>query len=286
MSVTRTLPQRVRAMATVKHNEFREMLLELRMTLMNLQFLDTRLTSFIIFLAGYLLISLVYPGWRIAALLPAIAFFGVHVWMRIRRNMLNDVEQNFPLLHEKLRTAADHWDADNEIVRELKTDVMKQMRSVESAAFVNERNTAARVTIAVILCFLILFIHSVGLTGIAGKFLPQANPTIGMLDMGSEDTDNPDYLAGGPGGVSNLEVEGDLFGEANVAKLGNEELEFTVSSEGYEIDIRDVKDVRKREFDEVFPTDVGSTSAETFEENIPKEQQEIVNNYFKSLTNE
>ena len=78
----------------------------------------------------------------------------------------------------------------------------------------------------------------------------------------------------------------DIFGEKSVALLGDEDVEITLESANVEIDINDIREVEERTFTTTYPEEIGAMAASAFEEQIPKDQQEIVKNYYKKIATE
>ena len=68
-----------------------------------------------------------------------------------------------------------------------------------------------------------------------------------------------------------------------MAVLGSEELLLQLKSASQDLNIRKESDVSQKDFTENYPNEVYVSSAASFEENIPKERQELVKNYFKNL---
>ena len=83
--------------------------------------------------------------------------------------------------------------------------------------------------------------------------------------------------------LADLNQSDDIYGEEDLAKLGNVELGIRVRPADYEVDIREVGDVEEKAFDETFPSEVFVESATVYEENIPVEQQELVRTYFEKI---
>lgn len=74
----------------------------------------------------------------------------------------------------------------------------------------------------------------------------------------------------------------DIYGDSQLAILGNEQIDIRISPVNYEVCVREEGDVEQKQFDEIFPQNSSSGNS-TFEENIPPEQQELVKNYFDKL---
>ena len=263
---------------------FQSVIIDINNTLNKLMFFEVFLNFILVFLAGYLLLSIsgfVEPFYAIGI---AVAYIVVVLSIKVRKSKIMQVEKSYPMLNEKIRTAADNLDKDNEIVHGLQDEIIANLRHVETSKFLDSKKIGIRVGIAVVLCFLIIFVNSFhyGCINVKSFFPP---PRIDGSGQGQGTDAEAEQFAGGAGGVSNIEVNKDIYGSEQVAILGDEELNLQLS-QGYEINVRDVKEAKKRVFDEVFPDAIGATSAAAFEENIPREQQEIVNNYFKNLAGE
>ncbi len=259
---------------------FFKLLKEINVTFGNIILFSNILAAIIVFLAIYLVLALIdfYP---IVAVIPAVFFLVVDTYIRMRKKHYREVERAYPELNEKLRTAADNLYMESPIVDELQREVIGDARHVRIGAFVNQKSTSYKILACVILCFAILFtsIFNIGFdiklliekSGDYGYNLGAGNQTIAG-DYGEE------RAAGG--GDSD-----EIFGDPEVAELGQELFDFSISASGFEINLDDVKEVERKEFQELFPgTDSIFTSSSVYEENIPKEQQLLVKNYFKKIT--
>lgn len=262
---------------------FKEVLDEVNGFLNKLAVFDILLNALLIFLSGYLTLNflVIESVDQFYAIFPAAGYVVAAAALGMKRSKVLEVEKKYPQLNERLRTAADNLDMDNEIVQNLHREIKKKLVAVEGSSFFNVKKTSIKVSTAVVLCFLIIFMNSFAIAGISVKtiFPP---PRISHIDTDGNGEGEPDQFGGGPGGGSNIET--DQIGISGVAQLGDEELTLSLEAEGYELNIRDVKEVKKRYYDEVFPSETDVSSAAAYEENIPKEQQEIVNNYFKQIT--
>jgi hypothetical protein len=76
----------------------------------------------------------------------------------------------------------------------------------------------------------------------------------------------------------------DIYGEQVVAQLGRDKLDLVIKPSSYEVNLRDIGDPERMDFPDVFPNEIFSSSSESYDENIPKEQQELVRNYFEKIT--
>ena len=79
------------------------------------------------------------------------------------------------------------------------------------------------------------------------------------------------------------EVRGQ-WGDQSLASLGDEQLEVEIKPSTLELKIGKVNKAEKKDFEEVFPSEITLAPSVTYEENIPKERQEIVKEYFKGIS--
>ncbi len=265
---------------TAKMKPFFRLLREINFTFGNIILFSNILSAIIIFLGAYLLLALIrfYP---LIAIIPAICFLIIDSYNRIRKKHYREVEEAYPNLNEKLRTAADNLYKENPIVNELQREVIDDVKHVKVASFINQRSTSYKILTCVILCFGILFISTFNI-GFDINLLVEKPSDYSYNMRGGNLTGSgkagDERSAGG-------ETSEDIFGEPEVAELGQELFDFSISASGYEINLDDIQEVERKEFQELFPgTDSIFTSAAVYEENIPKEQQEIVKNYFEKIT--
>lgn len=259
---------------------FFKLLREINITFGNITLFSKLLNAVIVFLSLYLILALIkfYPLW---SLVPASIYFIVDSALSVRKKHYKDVERVYPNLNEKLRTAADNVSKENPFVIELQKEVIADVKHVRVGSFVNEKNTSYKILTAVLLCFALLF-TSIFNIGFDIRFLIE-NPSEFKYMYGGNETGSGDEVGdtriAGEGGAE------DIFGESEVAELGQELFDFSLSASGYEINLDDVKEVERKNFQELFPeSDSIFVSSAVYEENIPKEQQVLVKNYFEKIT--
>lgn len=236
---------------------------------------DAALDTVIVFLIAFLVLSmlslpLVYP---IAA---AAAYLIISSIFRLRENKVLDMESKFPALREKLRTAAETANVDNPVVNELHYEVLRDLRSTEESVFLSGKKTYIKATAIAMLCFIIIALAPVALPKI--KLNPFGENKIIIEGAGAGG------LSRGTGSGGDLvPSKGSIYGAKTVAKLGSSELKVEIRPAGYELNIREIGAVEKRTFQEQYLGEIYTQPAEAYDENIPKEQLEVVKNYFTSV---
>ena len=242
------------------------------------------LDALVIFLGIYLILSIFNISVILAFSITA-AYMIVETTKRASINKIREVETYYPQLNEKLRTSAEYANTENPVVNELHQDVMMQLKGVEEAEFLDEKKALEKAGAIALLCFLILLLAPMSIkldfidTAVEKvKTAAEVNVT---FELGKGETS-----IGGPGGKkggAKVESEEDIYGTASIAKLGDEELKLVIKPAGDTINIRQAKDVEQAEFTETQPKEVFAVSSAVYEEKIPKEQQDIVKNYFTAI---
>ncbi len=255
---------------------FRSVIDEISFELSKLLLFNAFLNSVIVYMIVYLVLALFsfYPLFFSA--ISALLFFIISLVFFAKENSILKVESKYSALKEKLRTAADNVNLNNSVVSELQEDIVKDLQRVEDSAFFSERRTYTKILLIMLLAFIIIFSAPV-------SFRVNA-PDVKLTDM---------PFTFGRGGGSEVEGKGtgagvgpssgDIYGVKSVAKLGTEEIKIELKHIGFEVNLRSVADIEQREFEENFPAEVYAESSEGLEESIPKDEQEIVKNYFKAV---
>jgi hypothetical protein len=180
----------------------------------------------------------------------------------------------------------DNIELSNPIVEALQKEVVDDMRNVRISSFVKGKSTSYKILASVLLCFIILFVaaqdFSIDFKQLAGRGreIIDAAYAIGGDELGE---DLGDIMAATGG----TELD-DIYGKESATNLGNEVIDVEIKPISYEINVRDVKDVEEKEFEETILdetcADAGAcTPQESFRNAYPKEQQELVKNYFLKI---
>ncbi|MBI4438757.1 hypothetical protein HY640_02395 [Candidatus Woesearchaeota archaeon] len=257
---------------------------ELKTALAKIYVFETAINSLIAFLSAYFILSILNLP-KVLAVSITLAYIIIETGKKVTTNKILQAEATYPRMREKLRTAAEYAKVENPVVNELHQEVISELTKVEEAEFVDERKLLAKTCLAGLLCFLILLFAPVS---ISLKFI---EPAIEKATNGTEinitfipgEDKTPTISIGGKKGGAKVTSDKDILGAPKIAKLGDEELKLMLKPSGDKISLRDVKEVEARDFTEQYPDEVAAVTTATYEERIPKEQQEIVKNYFASI---
>jgi hypothetical protein len=256
---------------------FRKVLKEVNVIVDEVMAFDIILTSVLIFLGFYLSFILININpWY--SLFPTLGYLSFLLYIDLNTNKYKIVEDKYAPLYEKLRTAADNVDMENEIIDELEHQVVTDLRNVRVSSFVKVKRVSYKVLGSVLLCLAILFASMYDIN-------------FGDLDIALDKM--RDIVSGGVGegeGIGDAlvaglgEGEGDIYGEESIAKIGMEQLEIKIKQPSIEIIGSEFYEVPEKEFEETFPDEIFAISSGSYEERITIENQKLVKDYFKELS--
>jgi len=260
-----------------KQKTFRSMIGEINFLFYNLIAFDTVLASITIFLLSYIFLTL-FDLDKIYSIVPPIVYIAIYLFFKLRENYYIKVEQKFTKLNEKIRTAADNINMENPVVDELKHEVSQELKDVDYASFFRDKRTSYHILLIILLCVTLVFLAKYD---VEFKLDFIQDKIFGFINGGNGNETGiiSDIISATTSGNDE-----DIFGEEQLAKLGDDKLTININKLGYEINLNDVKDPTKQDFEEsLFPEDVGLDEAEVYNKRLPKEDQELVKNYFWNL---
>ena len=242
-----------------------QLIQEVKTEITKIMVLTTFLDSVIVFFVLYFLLTVVHL-FPITAIIPAAIFFVVRIVQKVKKIELRRVEDKNPTIKTMLRTAADNVMLDNYVVRELNRDLMKKMKKVASSSFIKFNKIALRMVIIVIFAFSVLFF--------AANDIHIARLDNFVIDRFSTPTRR-----------MGLEIEGEgyIYEDDDVTKLTGDMVDLELMPLSYQVDLSQVSDPTEKNFKTTFPKEIEAVRQEAFDDKIPKEQVEIVKNYFQHI---
>lgn len=263
---------------------FNNVVRDIRKSIAQVLLVPLLLDGIVVFLALSILTA--FFSWSFwYALMPAIAYTVFLFAREMGINKIKLVEKYYPHLQEKLITAADYADVDDAMVDELHREVLQEVKEVSTSAFLDRGKLVTKSLLAVLLCFALISLTQFNDETILVKNKIKdgiGDITARIID---QQEDKAIYLQeeNGSGGGAGSGFNADIFGDASLAMLGDEELEVEIKPTTLELQIGTVTEAEKKEFTDVFPQEAFLETSQAYEENIPKEQQEIVKRYFKKV---
>ena len=232
--------------------------------------------SLVVFIIAFLLFSLINLPWY-ASFLALIIYGGIHTYNAITRLSFTAVESKVPTLRERLSTAADNLDKDNEITQGLNEEVLKLLKDVKTSYFLSFGRLTRQLMVLAILSFLIIGtaaynVRLIDYTKIT-SYIEQSLSSLPDYEL------NPESLI-----FKEENQSKDIFGNKTIAALGTKELNLQINPVLSDVDITKQKERKPQEFQEVAPREISATTDKAYGESIPKGYQKIVKSYFKEIS--
>jgi hypothetical protein len=240
------------------------------------------LNALLMFLAmGIFLVLLGLPLWYAA--FPAVVYFIPSCAKKLRDVKIKEAEEKVPELRWQLRTTEDTLDQHNEVVEGLHQRVFQKIMAIKNSYLADDKRgyKVSGIMGMIVLLFVFSFFNVMvvdvtdpnSVSGFFGKADALGDVVKGTLD----DTDLFDTKKG----------ERDIYGEEDLAELGNKELELELQRENNELDYDKQGALEGKEFvGQHGLGNIGATSDASYEEHIDEEDQKVVKNYFEQLTGE
>ncbi len=249
-------------------------LLEIKKLLFFITIFTNFIDSVVVFLVFcFIFILFKIPGYY--AVIPFLLHFALFGRKRIKEMNYKYVESRIPTLRERLRTAADNLERDNDVVKSLNRDVLSEMKHVKTLAFLDDKGLVAKMLTITVLSIIIIISSASNFAIIGWKdAVNEINQAFGEEGIYQNLTEIERFGEGSE----------DIFGRESVAELGLEELDLKLDTAASGVNINKVKDVEEKEFGSTFPKEIYATSDSSYNERISKENQEIVKNYYEQIT--
>ena len=193
---------------------------------------------FFLFSVLLLLLLKLYWGYAFIPTLSYLLYFG---HKKATSNKFLRTEQTTPQLKEKLRTAADNLDKENEIVSLLHQEVIKDMKNIETTTFLDFRDLSIKATLILGLSFLIVFVAYLNVGLDFPEFSKKIQEPIATLKERVAGQDVPNVNRHVPEGNLSL-----VLGNKSLALLGKKELIIKLNPLASEINLDEVKDAEKK----------------------------------------
>lgn len=249
---------------------------ELKDAALEISLCSAFLDSLIVFMVFMLVLKLITLPWYYA-FAPFIIYALLHTFRHIVSHMkLSFIETLVPDLKDELRTVADYLDKDNEILQSLNDEVLGKMKNIRTSYFFSFGRLTREFIMLISIAFLITGasaynVQFIDFTKIISEVKAFGKP--GEYEL------NQDLLV-----FEEASSDEDIYGDANIAELGNELINLEVNPIFSDVDISKIKDPNQRRFSSSVPREISARTDASFEETIPKDYQRIVKSYFSEIT--
>jgi len=248
---------------------------ELKRVLIRIKMYECLMDALICFLILFFICQLFLIPWWIS-LFPTFAYLLYNTRKKFDSVKLIQVEKAVPELREQLRTSADNIYKENEIVDSLHNDVLYLMKKVKISYFIPFKKIWREMVVLAVLCFAVILVSSLNVKLVDYKVVLDELGNVGEFEDGRYDWSL--QVVAGRGNDT------DIFGNESLAELGQEQLNLQINPALSEINIDDIRDVEDRDFTEtMFPSEIIASTDRSFDDDIPKENKEIVKRYFSKI---
>ena len=218
--------------------------------------------ALLVFLILFLVLSLFnfYP--ILIASIPAFLYFVKRAYEDISGKTLRDVETSHPVLHERLRTAADSLGKENFMVMWLQASLMNSLRNIRVSSFFNVKNFLVKLGYISLMCFLVLIVALFHLQIFdMANFLEDASFRFNLKENLLRGH-IPDSLLG-----RNINIE-DLNSDSALMDITNQ---------------MELRSITEQELLNMMPQEVFTSSDVSFEESMSKKKRIYIRNYFSKI---
>lgn len=211
---------------------------EVKVELLKVAFIYTFLDSIMVYFIIYFGVSFFNIKFLYTLLMPGVVtviFFVATIVIRVNRARLKDMEDANPQLREMLRTAHDNQKESSTMSEALFVELKGKMRTASSGNLMDSKKIMLRVVSAVIIVFLIVFTSSIELN--MKKIDIPFDKLRFLSNSDSHKMGNITELV-----YNETEV---VYGDASIAKLGNDVVNLNINPTMNDIDFDKVSDAEQ-----------------------------------------
>lgn len=211
------------------------------------------------------------------ALLPALAFLTYRMIRMWRSSTVRRIEQGNPEVNEILRTAYDNRQQSSFMIQALMYELQRKISTVSTGVLLSPRRVFVKFVIVILLAITPVFI--IGFT----PQIVQDNPLEGMSAAGFFSGISLPFQGEAELQGIQLNETDDIYGEADMIQLGDEELTVALQTGASEVTLDEYQDPEDRSFGySNFPPDVSvpeNTSAAIGVGIYADEERDLINTY-------
>ena len=245
--------------------------IKLRFTLLAL--FNSMISSVLVYASFFILLMFTNLNVLLASI-PGIIAFVIFFEKNMMQNPVREIEDKYPDLNERLRTSKDNVDKDNIVVNHLNAEITEKIKRVSMFSFFDVNKTLVMSAASGVMVFLIIYLSSLNLGYIVD--LSNLKPDLkSQFDIST--------ITGVDEETKFEKWEKDIYGQRSVALLGKQELNITVDVSQSELDLSQIKEVRRQDFTDEFPNQISAIADVSYEEEIQKDYKEIIKSYFQRI---
>ncbi|AKB60870.1 DUF7502 family protein [Methanosarcina mazei] len=224
-------------------------------------------------------LGLIITGFILSLILTAIKHLRAE-----KKDAISFIEEKYPVLKERMRTAYDNRNTDNIIVRDLIGGVIIDSRPVNSSVFLNRKKLAKDVLVTV---FAVVVLAYVAQTGYQTTFSPtDFSEVIENLPFSGSNSDIVSVEENG-GTSSDPQDNSELFGEPAVIVVEGKDVDLKIPpGAGQGFTSQEEGEQNNESFIQSDIYNPEAIASQTYYENLPEGYRSVIQSYFEQLAEE
>jgi hypothetical protein len=223
-------------------------------------------------------------GLIILAFIFSLILTAVRYYRADKKDAISFIEEKYPVLRERMRTAYDNRDTDNIIVRDLIGGVIIDSKPVKSSVFLNRKKLAKDLLLTVFAVTLLAYVAQTGYqTTISPTDFSEVIETISFPGSDS-DLVSVEENGGTSGDPQNNE---ELFGEPAVIVIEGTEVDLKIppgAGQGFTSQEEGEQNNKSFVQSGIYGSD--PTASQAYYENLPEGYRSVIQSYFEQLAEE
>ena len=224
-------------------------------------------------------LGLIITGFILSLILTAIRHLRAE-----KKDAISFIEEKYPVLKERMRTAYDNRNTDNIIVRDLIGGVIIDSRHVNSSVFLNRKKLAKDVLVTV---FAVVVLAYVAQTGYQTTFSPtDFSEVIENLPFAGSNSDLVSVEENG-GTSSDPQDNSELFGEPAVIVVEGKDVDLKIPpGAGQGFTSQEEGEQNNESFIQSDIYNPEAIASQSYYENLPEGYRSVIQSYFEQLAEE
>lgn len=245
-------------------SEVQRLFSELRYEVFKISILHAATDSLIFFMVSLNITTLLGLKFYFALAAAALFMLG-DLLVRMKHTTLKEIEKRNPNVSDILRTARDHANNKDFMVLAMFEDLIQRMKSVSAASILNQQRLMLKIVVVCALSFSVIMVSANNIHVPESVF----DPDTYYKWFSKQGDDRLDFYT-----IEFNESDSLIYGDDEMAKLGNETLEVHITPSINEMSFGSVKDPEEKEFEKgTFPSEIAAVSDASSEEKLPKESK-------------
>ncbi|AKB21194.1 hypothetical protein [Methanosarcina sp. WH1] len=225
-------------------------------------------------------LGLIILAFTLSLILTAVRYYRAK-----KKDAISFIEEKYPVLRERMRTAYDNRDIDNIIVRDLIGGVIIDSKPVKSSVFLNRKKLAKDLLVTMFAVTVLAYVAHTGYQAPVGPLdMSEVIETIPFPGSGS-DLVSVEENGGTSGDPQNNEG---LFGEPAVIIVEGKEVDLKIppgAGQGF-MSQEDGEQRDNESFIQSGLYDSDPIASQAYYENLPEEYRSVIQSYFEQLAEE